>query len=511
MQTHYLLTLAALLAAMFLGSCDQSRADTHAVDAPPQAIIPLTTQQTFTSASKPAKINQVAFSPSTATSLQEQFADLPTLLGLASERQGTNAHADLQLTLQLAELPDEAYELEVLHLDGGNAIQAHVAGGSEAGVFYGLQTLRQLLDLNGGALPALRVSDAPRYAYRGMMLDIARHFHGPAEIRRLIDLMSQYKLNVLHLHLADDQGWRIEIKSWPELTRRGASTQVGGGGGGFLTQQEYSDLVAYAKTRHITIVPEIDMPGHTNAALASYPELNCDGQAPAPYEGTEVGFSSLCIGKPITQKFVREVLTELAGLTPGPYLHIGGDESHATDSLDYREFMQETVEVVRSLGKTPIGWDEIAQASADPAIVPQYWASAENAAQAVANGQRVIMSPAAHAYLDMQYDSTSRIGLHWAGYTTVQDAYSYAPDSLVAGLTDQHILGLEAPLWTETVATRADIDYLVFPRLIAHAELCWSTGAARHWPDFAERLAKHGPRLRAEGVGFYESEEVDWQ
>ena len=402
-----------------------------------------------------------------------------------------------------AALGAEAYRIDVL------PERITIASGGAAGAFYGLQTLRQLVEqarATGGELAAGTIVDRPRFRYRGIMLDLARHFHPPTEIRRVIDLMSHYKMNALHLHLTDDQGWRIEIKSWPRLTEVGGATQVGGGGGGFLTQDDYGGLVAYAKTRHVTIVPEVDLPGHTQAALASYPELGCnlEDPNPQPYEGTDVGFSTLCIGAPAVERFVGDVLGEIAALTPGPYLHIGGDESHATDPLDYRRFVAEAEAVVRANGKRAIAWDEFATADADGSAIVQYWHSAENAALAEAAGQELIMSPAHRAYLDMQYDSTSRIGLHWAAYITPEDGYDWDPATEVPGVTDADILGIEAPLWTETVATREDLDYLLFPRLLGYAEIGWTPGERRDWGAYAKRLDVQRDWLRGQGVAVVE-------
>ena len=380
-----------------------------------------------------------------------------------------------------------------------------LTGGDAAGAYYGLQTLRQLLGearAGTGTLAVGRIDDRPRYGYRGVMLDVSRHFHQPEEIRRVIELMSHYKMNVLHLHLTDDQGWRIEIKSWPKLTEVGGSTQVGGEGGGFLTQEEYEDLVAFAKTRHVTIVPEVDLPGHTQAALASYPELNCNPKDPDPqlYEGTEVGFSTLCIGKPVVMEFVGDVIRELAAITPGPYLHLGGDESWSTDSMEYRAFMSDAEAVVRANGKRAIAWDEFATAEADESAVVQYWHSAENVKLARAAGRKLIMSPAHRAYLDMQYDSTSRIGLHWAAYISPEHGYTWDPATEVEGVTDADILGVEAPLWSETVVTREDIDYLMFPRLLGYAEIGWTPAGRRDWDTYAPRAERQVEALEARGV-----------
>jgi hexosaminidase len=314
----------------------------------------------------------------------------------------------------------------------------------------------------------------------------------------------------LHLHLSDDQGWRIEIKSWPNLTAHGGSTEVGGGEGGFFTQEQYSDIVKYAQARHITIVPEIDMPGHTNAALASYAELNCDGKARELYTGINVGFSSLCVRKDITYKFVDDVIRELAALTPGPYIHIGGDESHSTKTEDYLFFMEKAQEIVSKYGKNVLGWDEIATTKLADGSVAQYWAKAANAQKAVEQGAKVLFSPAIKTYLDMQYDSTTKLGLHWAAYIEVDDAYDWDPATMVEGVGRENILGVEAPLWTETVTNIDELEYMVFPRLTGIAEIGWSPALKRDWIDYRERLARHGERLAAMGVDFYRSDLVPW-
>jgi hexosaminidase len=342
------------------------------------------------------------------------------------------------------------------------------------------------------------------------MLDLARHFFGPEDIRRFIDRMAAYKLNRLHLHLTDDQGWRIAIDSWPNLTAHGGSTAVGGDPGGFLTQSDYAEIVAYAQQAYIVIVPEIDIPGHANAALASYRELNCDGVAPALYTGIEVGFSSLCVGKETTYAFLDDVLGELARLTPGPYLHIGGDEAAATPDSDYRIFVERVQAMVEAHGKRMVGWEDIARADLHPTSIAQHWFS-DMAARAVERGMQVILSPATRVYLDMQYDSETSLGLHWAGYVEVKDAYAWDPATQVPGVGEKDILGVEAPLWSETVRTLADIDYLAFPRLVAVAEIGWSPSQAIDWDDFRTRLAAHGPRLKAMGVNFYPSPQIDWE
>jgi len=389
-------------------------------------------------------------------------------------------------------LPPEAYRLTV------DRRGARIEASDEAGLFYGRQTLAQLPE----PWPRVRIEDEPRFAWRGTMLDIARHPFGPDEIERAIDLAAAHKLNRFHLHLTDDQGWRIEIEAWPDLALVGGASEVGGGDGGFLTQAEYMDLVAYAVARHVVLVPEIDLPGHVNAALASYGSLNPDGVAADPYTGINVGFSSLWLDGPDTWRFVTDVLTEGAAMTDGPYLHIGGDEAAATAPAEYADFVTDVGDLVADLGKTMVGWEEIGTVALEGEFVAQVWLDEAGADGARSQGAGIIASPAEHAYLDMKYDLDTPIGGFWAGLTDVQDAYEWDPGD--------DALGLEAPLWTETVQTRADLDLLTWPRLAGHAEIAWSPREGRSWEEYRERLAVHGRRLEAAGVGLYRSPLVDW-
>jgi hexosaminidase len=432
-------------------------------------------------------------------------------------KQGVNTSQPGQIYLFLSDTAsssaDEGYELIITR----KSIQ--ISAKNAAGVFYGIQTIRQLLPANieipelqkgPWKIPTGTIIDRPEYAYRGVMLDVSRHFFGVDDVKRYIDLIAYYKMNALHLHLSDDQGWRIEIKSWPELAKHGGSTQVGGGIGGYYTQEQYSDIVKYAQERYVTIIPEIDMPGHTNAALASYPELNCDGKARELYKGTNVGFSTLCVKKEVTYKFVDDVVRELSDLTPGPYFHIGGDESHATKHDDYITFVEKVQKIVKSHNKTVIGWDEIATTKLVEGSVAQYWDRANNALLAVEQGSKVLFSPAKKTYLDMQYDSTTKLGLHWAAYIEVNDAYNWDPAALVPGIGKNNILGVEAPLWSETVTNMDEIEYMVFPRLPGIAEIGWTPASKRNWDEYKERLARHGERFTAMGIDYYPSKLVPW-
>jgi len=392
-----------------------------------------------------------------------------------------------------------------------------------AGLFRGIQTIRQLLPPTMEAaqesaassdvwiIAAGVIRDYPRFAWRGAMLDVARHFFSVADVKRYIDALVLYKINYFHLHLTDDQGWRIAIKSWPLLTTHGGSTEVGGGTGGYYTQADYSDIVAYAQQRYLTVVPEIDMPGHTSAALASYAQLNCDGKARELYTGIEVGFSSLCTDSPTTLSFINDVIGELAALTPGPYIHIGGDESAATPPDAYINFINQVQAIVKAHGKQPIGWEEIARGTLLPGTIVQHWKNDGLAETAVAQGSQVIISPATKAYLDMQYDSSTPLGLHWAAYVSVQDGYQWDPATQISNVPQNAILGIEAPLWSETLQTLADVEYMTFPRLPGDAEIGWSPAAGRSWDTYKIRLGAQASRWEALGINFYRASTVPWQ
>ena len=417
--------------------------------------------------------------------------------------------------LEISEQADETAEGYIINItEDLVTISSHHA----EGVFRGIQTLRQLLPASIESASTQQgpweiatgtITDKPDYGYRGAMLDVSRHFFAVEDVKRYIDILAIYKLNALHLHLSDDQGWRIEIKSWPNLTTHGGSSQVGGGNGGFYTQEQYKDLVSYAQEKFITIIPEIDMPGHTNAALASYPELNCDGKARELYAGTEVGFSTLCTDKETTYQFIDDVVRELAELTPGPYIHIGGDESHATPLEDYIPFVNRVQEIVVKHGKKVMGWDEIALATLVPDATVQYWAKAENAIKGVEQGAKVLISPATKTYLDMQYDSTTQFGLHWAAYIEVDEAYNWDPAEL-SGIDKDNILGVESPLWTETLTTIDEIEYMVFPRIVCNAEVGWTEKSDRNWDDFKVRLGNHCKRFDALSINYFPSKRVPW-
>ncbi|WP_335964786.1 beta-N-acetylhexosaminidase [Galbibacter sp. PAP.153] len=502
--------LLMFIAVIFLTSCEKKdKPHTHLSD---RSLIPVPAQVHEMDGTFEISKNTILYTDGNkeldkvAQQFINDFKGLGNLeLKTASLAEGIDNGIVFKLSQQID--TEEGYTLKVTDH------QIQLEAKNPEGIFRGSQTILQLLpakQTEGWLVPAVEIEDFPQYAYRGAMLDVARHFFSVNDVKRYIDLMAAYKFNVLHLHLTDDQGWRIEIKSWPKLTEIGGSTEVGGEKGGFYTQEEYQDIVKYAAEKYITIIPEIDMPGHTNAALASYPELNCNGKATELYTGTEVGFSSFCTDKEITYKFIDDVIKELVALTPGPYIHIGGDESHSTELEDYIPFVNRVQDIVYKYGKTPIGWDEIRHAKLKNTSVVQFWANKENALAAVQQGAKVLMSPASKAYVDMKYDSITPLGLSWAGIINVKTAYNWDPATLVDGIGKPEIVGIEAPLWTETLSKIEDVEYMAYPRLLGYAEIGWSQDSLRYWDSYKKRLSMQYQYLKQKNINFYESKLIPW-
>jgi hexosaminidase len=429
----------------------------------------------------------------------------------------------------------EAYRLAV------TAGSVRIEGTDAAGLQHGIHTLMQLLASEGDhwSIPAIEIDDAPRFAHRGLMLDVARHFFPVPVVTRLIDAAAALKLNVLHLHLSDDQGWRLALTSRPELQTRAAGTSVGGDPGGYYSADDYRAILEHAAQRHMTVIPEFDGPGHTHAVGLAYPEVAADptvtddvlaavrdfgGGVPTrdePYTGLAVGFSSLRVGSPEADAFLADVFGELAALTPGPFLHIGGDEALGTSDEDYTAYVAHVTRLVTELGKIPVAWHEAGTAAA-PGTVGQYWGFATRTdaeagarlAEFVRRGGRVILSPADAVYLDMKPRADAPLGLVWAeGPTSVERSYRWDPTTVVTGIEEDDILGVEAALWTETIRSEADIDAMVFPRLASAAEIAWSPGAApeRTWASFRERVAGLAPGWTAAGIRFDRAPEIPWR
>lgn len=433
---------------------------------------------------------------------------------------------------QLADGSPETYTLTAA------ATGLQIVGGDEAGLFYGVQTLVQLLAASR-TLAATVVEDGPRFAYRGVMLDVARHFFDVDTVTGYIDRAAALKFNALHLHLSDDQGWRIALEDHPELVEKASGSAIGGDAGGFFTKDDYARIVAHAAARHMIVVPEIDGPGHTHALGLAHPDLveapvissriidvveAFGGGMPQPgepYTGLAVGFSSVKIHDDGVYELLGDVYRELAEMTPGPYLHIGGDEALGTDPADYAVFVARATKMVTELGKTPIAWHEAGATGAlAPGTIGQYWGYVaptdgmdEKTRTFVRNGGRVILSPADAIYLDMKLTADSPTGLTWAnGPTSVHDAYAWEPTAIIDGIGDDDILGVEAPMWSETLRTAAELDAQAFPRIAAAAEVAWSPARhdARTWESFRARVGALGALWRAQGVAFTRADEIEW-
>ncbi len=439
-----------------------------------------------------------------------------------------------------ASLGAEGYELVVTK----DSVVIRAAGA--AGLFYGVQTLLELLPAEVLAakppagrewtLPCLRIQDQPRFKWRGLLLDVARHFFTKDQVEQLLDLMALHKLNSLQLHLTDDQGWRIEIKKYPRLTEVGAwrqgigfgldpkaSTAYGPDGryGGYYTQADIRELAAYAGARHITLVPEIEMPGHSSAALSAYPQFSCAGQGHSVNVDGGIFAGIYCPGNEAAFKFIEDILTEVIDLFPGKYVHIGGDEvpkdtwqkcpkcqarKTAEGLKDEKElqsyFVRRVEKFINSKNRSLVGWSEILEGGlAQNAVVMDWIGGGLEAASA---GHDVVMTPTAYCYFDY-YQSTNHATEPRAigGFLPLDQVYALEPVPAKLGpLFQSRILGAQANLWTEYVPNFKRAQYMLFPRLCALAEAAWSPKASRSYPDFTRRLRTHLQRLDQLGVNY---------
>ena len=426
----------------------------------------------------PVFIEEAAPHPQSAT-----WAEIAPSVVLCSEEEFAAAIAP-------NELPDEWQRAEAYLLKLANGA-AQVSAMSELGLSRGLRRLNTLAIANHHQAPiAVTIYDYPAYKHRGLHLDVARHFFGVPTVVRIMDAMSEVGLNILHLHLSDDQGWRIEIPQFPELVERSSDCAVGGDEGGYYTLEDYRTLVEEARSRMIAIIPEIDIPGHVNAALHAIEGLNPDGVCPPIYEGTEVGFSTLSTQAPATQAFLEAVVHTLAPFSPAG-IHIGGDESISTAEGDYPIIVGSQVERIHVLGKRAIGWEEAADQLGAGDLV-QVWhddLEGDSIARAVSRGVRVIMSPGPKAYFDMKEYPEQKIGITWAGILPLHKAWNWDPESICEGVNKDGIEGVEACLWSETLRREKDVWELLLPRLAGLAEVAWAGGPVGTWEDFCARLA----------------------
>ncbi|GAB2568180.1 glycoside hydrolase family 20 protein [Spirosoma areae] len=462
----------------------------------------------------------------TATGLALPVA--PTTPALAK-----GAHIFLSLNKKLA-LGDEGYKLTVTP----GRVLAEAA--TPKGLFYATQTLRQLFPVGPPpqaprstlTMPACAITDKPRFGYRGLHLDVSRHFMPVSFVKKFINVMAMHKQNTFHWHLTDDQGWRIEIKKYPKLTQVGskrAETLIGQytqnypqqfdgkPHGGFYTQDEIRDVVRYAQSQFVTIVPEIEMPGHALAALAAYPELSCD-PAKTYQVATKWGvFEEVFCPSEKTFGFLQDVLTEVMALFPGKYIHIGGDECPKTawqNSAFCQELMKKNKlndehelqsyfirrmeKFVNSKGRAIIGWDEILEGGLAPNATVMSWRGIDGGVAAAKQKHNVIMSPGATCYLDKYQGNAATEPLTIGGYLPLDQVYAYEPTPAELSPAEQkYILGVQGNMWTEYTPTPDDVAYMVFPRAIALAEIGWLPRGPRNFEDFAQRLKNHLPKLDA--------------
>lgn len=352
----------------------------------------------------------------------------------------------------------------------------------------------------------------PTYAWRGLGLDVARHFFDVADVELVINLMSELDLNVLHLHISDDQGWRLEIPGWPELTERSAGTAVDGDPGGHYSPADWMQITECAARHGIRVVAESDLPGHTNAALHALPGLNPDGLCPEAYTGIEVGFSTLSTDAPQTDRYIDEIVAHLASLGTG-WVHIGGDESRATPRDQYRILVRRAVDAAHRAGARAVAWQEAADLL-DAGDIVQVWDPGigyQGVLDAAGRGVKVLLSPGSRAYLDMKYAPDTALGLTWAGTIELRDSLEWDPRQIVPGLDPDAVIGVEALLWSETLRTREDLTSMLLPRLAAIAEVARKGSGIGGWEEFRGQVAEQARGWSDRGLSWHRSPGVDWQ
>ncbi|ETN95127.1 beta-N-acetylhexosaminidase [Zhouia amylolytica] len=496
--------------------------------------------------------------------LRNEAEYLSQLLTIASGKKvsyapgGTRLGSVIHLGIDESIEGEEGYTLKVTNKE------IIISGKTSKGVFYGIQTLRQLLPANSEkqsvaelTIPAVEIQDNPNYQYRGMHLDVARHFFPADFIKKYIDLLAMHKMNTFHWHLTEDQGWRIEIKKYPKLTEIGAyrnGTIVGHYPGtendnkkygGFYTQDEIKEIVQYAADRHITVIPEIELPGHSSAAIAAYPELSCFPEEPTEVpnnmmsekskELQENGINKVvqeswgvyndvyCAGKDETFEFLQNVLDEVIPLFPSKYIHIGGDECPKANwercpncqkrindegLADEHElqsyFIQRIEKYLNAKGKRIIGWDEILEGGLAPNATVMSWRGEKGGIESAKQQHDVIMTPNHSCYFDHYQDKDKENEpLAIGGLTTVEDVYNYNPHpEELSAEESKYILGAQANVWTEYIGTTDYVEYMILPRMTALSEVVWVANDTKNWDDFKSRLSAIKDRYDALGLNY---------
>lgn len=449
-----------------------------------------------------------------------------TSLGSVPFAESTTGNNGIELNLCDSSIVtgNEAYRIEI------DKKGVRLSANTETGIFYGLQTLLQLLN-NGDnkTLPALTINDSPRFPYRGLHLDVSRHFFDKEFVKKQLNAMAYFKMNRLHWHLTDGAGWRIEIKKYPRLTSFAAwrpfdklnDWWVGGrtfceqddprAVGGYYTQDDIREVVAYAAERHITIIPEIEMPGHSEEVLATYPELSCSGK---PYVNAD-----FCIGTEKTFEFLENVLLEVIDLFPSEYIHIGGDEAsksswntcprcqkrmadeHLNSVDELQSYMIHRIEkFLNDHGRKIIGWDEIIEGGLSPTATVMSWRGEEGGIKAVKAGNQAIMTPGKYCYLDAFQDAPNTQPMAIGGYLTLEKVYSFEPvPDLLSTKEAELILGVQGNVWTEHIPTPEHYEYMIYPRILALAEIGWSPSEVKKWDNFHTRALQAVNILREQG------------
>ena len=443
------------------------------------------------------------------------------------KKKDTQNILSLLITEKNHQLPSpESYTLSV------TPQQILIRATSGAGLFYGLQTLLQLAQPSGAgsySIASVEIEDTPRFAYRGLMLDVSRHFSTKEFIKKQIDALAYYKINRLHLHLTDAAGWRLEIKKYPLLTefaawrtdptwkqwwnggRKYVRFDAPGAYGGYYTQDDIREILEYARQHYITVIPEIEMPSHSEEVLAAYPQLSCSGE---PYKN-----SDFCVGNEETFMFLENVLTEVMELFPSEYIHIGGDEAgksawktcpkcqkrmkdeHLANVDELQSYLIHRIEkLLNNHGRHLLGWDEILQGGIAPNATVMSWRGEEGGIAAVTSGHRAIMTPGAYCYLDSYQDAPYSQPEAIGGYLPLKKVYSYNP--VPASLTAEQaklVYGVQGNLWVEYIPTPEHVEYMIYPRILALAETAWSAPERKSWPDFHTRALSAVADLQAKG------------
>jgi hexosaminidase len=539
--------LLVLIVSLLLTGCNTGstpgKENVYAIIPAPVSIKEMSGNFTFTGKSK-IILSAVNDENKLAADLLARLVKNPTGIILPVIQGNKAASGSVLMSIDTSITNAEGYTLKVT--PQRIIIKARTA----VGLFYAVQTIRQLLppDVEKDSIvnnltikvPSCEIADEPRFVYRGMHLDVCRHMFPVEYIKRYIDMIALHKMNTFHWHLTEDQGWRIEIKKYPKLTEVGAfrkETVVGHADkipavydgkpyGGFYSQEEVRDVVAYARSRFITIIPEIEMPGHALAALASYPELSCTG---GPFEvGKTWGIYDdvFCAGKEETFKFLEDVLTEVIDLFPGKYIHVGGDECPKTrwakcplcqkrikaeglkDEKELQSYFIKRIEkFLISENKKLIGWDEILEGGLAPEATVMSWRGVEGGIEAAKQGHDVIMSPIKYLYLFFYQCEPAGQPLAYGGYLPLENVYSFDPQFAELNAEEQkHILGLQGNLWAEYIPTPQNMEYMAYPRMFAISETGWTPASKKDFEDFLSRFGVQRMRYDKIGINYFKGE-----